>query len=160
MVDKETQNTIFDPKKLTGKIEYNTSEVECPELNELMGVTKGNVIVKVRQATLNEFLRAQKGESVEQVMELATKLQYAAVGKSPEQIADNVSDIFGFGGELLPQTLMQISICESCIIEPKLSRSDIVKISKFYPYVIPKIANVILNLTQVGAGGIKKNSQS
>jgi hypothetical protein len=160
MPDGETQeknNIIFDPSCLRkDSVEYSTSEVECPELNELMGVTEGNVIFKVRQATLDEFYRARSGDGADQVLVISERLQQAAFNKDSDQIADVLKDLYGLNKELLPETAVQVNLCEMCIVEPKLSRDQVIEISKFYPFVVARIANEILRLTNVG--GIKKNS--
>jgi hypothetical protein len=150
-------NKIFDPKCIDKEIEFNTAEVECPELNEFMGVTEGNVIFKVRQYTLDEFLRSKtENDAGTRLSELAVKLNDSLINKDSNSTAKQLIEAYTMEERPLPQTSMNIFLCEKCVVEPKLSHEEVVKLGKFFPTVTAKLSNKILELGDVGA--VKKNS--
>jgi hypothetical protein len=154
---QESGNKIFDPKKFKGNVEFNTTEVVCPELNDLMGITEGNVVFKVRQATLDEYFRSEfENDGSLRISELANKLNDALMSKDNEEISKQLQEAYNKDKSPLPYTSKYLYLCKTCVVEPKIAPEEIVKLSKFYPTVIVKVATAIIKLTE--SGGVKKNS--
>lgn len=132
--------------------EERIAEVEIPELNALMGLSKDQVaIVKVKQLGLNSFMKG-RSEIIDYTRNLVEGIIEASAEK--EIVKDEIAEIWK---KMTPDTKYKIEIVEAALIEPKLNRSDIVFLSKMFPMVLLKIYNKIIELTNKG-GNLKKNS--
>jgi len=132
--------------------EERIAEVDVPELNALMGLTKDQVaIVKVKQLGLNSFMKG-RSEIIDYTRNLVEGIIEASVEK--EIVKDEIVEIWK---KMTPDTRYKIEIVEAALIEPKLNRSDIIFLSKMFPMVLLKIYNKVIELTNKG-GNLKKNS--
>jgi len=153
---KERKRVTFDKKILSSpiksKIKLRTQEIEMPELNAIMGLEKEEIaIMIVRQLKFEELIEIQQGQFdimrnlVEGVIEASTSKE--AVKREVSQAMDRKSVVF----------IQRIDIIEKCLVEPKLSRSEVIYISKMFPSVAVKLHSAIMSLTDKGAD-LKKNS--
>jgi hypothetical protein len=139
---------------LKNKIEIRKAEVELPELNEILGLAdKETAIVIVRQLEMSEFLKIKIG-TIDYAKNLVDGIVEAVSDKS--KVKESVAEIWG---EMAPESRERIDVVESGLVEPKLSRADIVYLSKMFPMVITKLYVKIIELTTQGAS-LKKNSSS
>lgn len=148
-----TERVIIDRSKFDNRGEFVYSEevVEVPELNRAFGLNEGEVAcIKVRQLSLSEFLTA-RGESVNYARNLIDGVLSAA--QSARDVEDEVLRLYR---SMSPDAQLRIDACTVGVVEPKLNRSDVVWLSKYFPGAVTKIYNKILALTDKG-GDLKKN---
>lgn len=140
-----------------GKVQKRQESVPCPELNEVFGAPEGkNVTFLVEQCNLSTYLRLQgERQGVSQV--LVSGLLKALRAGNEEEVGRMLAKHFfgGDGKELSPQAKFELELCQSCVLEPKISRSDWLWLSDMFPMSVNKLANKIVDLTL--RGGIKKN---
>jgi hypothetical protein len=154
---KDKQKRVaFDKKKLSSanknKIELRSEEVEVPELNVLMDFKEDEVaIIIVRQMKLDELIEIQHNQ-FDMMRNLVEGVIEAAIDKNA--VRNEIADALGNKNSAFTQ---RIDTIEKCIVEPKLSRSEILYIAKMFPSVVVKLYTVIINLTDKGAD-LKKNS--
>lgn len=130
------------------------AEVEVPELNQLMGLTGKQVAtVKVRQASLDDVIRFRL-DSVSQIKNLMDGIVEAALDR--ETVSNEFKEALT---RMNPETELRIDLVHTCLVEPKLNRSDIVFLSQMFPTVITRIYTKIMEITNSGAD-LKKNSIS
>jgi len=152
----ESKKVIFDKKALSSankkKLTVRTSEVEVPELNEMMGLKEGEVTtIVVRQMHFDELIEMQQGQFnymrnlVEGIVEASASKE--AVKEEATLALDKKN----------PVTAQRLEIITTCILKPKLSYTDIVYIAKMFPSVPSRLYTIIINLTDKGAD-LKKNS--
>jgi hypothetical protein len=133
---------------------FNMAEgdVEIPELNVLLGVESGKVAtVRVRQLELDEFLKIQ-GDNVDYIRNVLDGIIESSYSKKAVQT--NVDQVIE---EMGGRTRQLIDTIEVGLIEPKLNRAAIIKMSRMFPMAAWKIFNHINFLTSKGAD-LKKNS--
>ena len=154
--EEKPKRVVFDQSALStankSKLEMRTKEVEVPELNAMMGIEEGQIVVMVvRQMEFSELIQSQQDQFnyirnlVEGVMEAVSSKE--AVKREIESAID--------GHNLLASQRMDI--IEKCLVKPKLNRSEVVYICKMFPSVAVRLYNVIMDLTNRGAD-LKKNS--
>lgn len=132
--------------------EENVAEVEVPELNALMGLSKDQVaIVKIKQLGLDSFMKG-RSEIIDYTRNLVEGIIEASAEK--EVVKDEIVQIWK---KMTPDTKYKIEIVKAALVEPKLNRSDIIFLSKMFPMVLLKIYNKVIELTNKG-GNLKKNS--
>jgi len=137
-----------------GQWEQRTEYIELPELNELFGVAEDQVVVfKIRQANLDEMIRAQSQDSDPEVLvrKLATSLN---LGRGEDAI-DTIADYFN---KLHPNTEYELRILKSCVLEPKLNHFDVRHLQELFPVLCNKLSSRIMALS--AQGGVKKNLTS
>ena len=147
------EKIILDKSVFEGRDGYirREKEIEVPELNSLMKVGKGGVvIVKIKQIDLDTYLN-MSGDIIDQQRNLIEGIVEAASDKG--LVRDETLKSIGKSTPLLRHRL---KIVEKGLVSPKLKMSDILWISKMFPFAITKIANEIILLTEQGA--VKKNS--
>ena len=152
---KEPKRVTFDKKALIkGKkeLELRKGEVEVPELNLMMGLKEGDMaIMLVRQMDFDELLRIQSDQLdfmrnlVEGVLEASS---------SKDAVKDEVDKALN---RQSPITIQRIDTISECLIDPKLSRAEVIYICKMFPSVGMRLYTKIIELTNKGAD-LKKNS--
>lgn len=136
-----------------GMFVERTSEVEVPELNDLMGAEDGSVVVvKICQLDLNTYLEAQQQQH-DMYRNLVEGVVEAALQKG--MVSDHIAQQLG---KMTPSTRHRIRILKEGIVDPKLKDSDLHFICKIFPTVAMRIYNAIIDLTN--RGGVKKNSRA
>ena len=154
---KENQQLI-DKSLITNNIsqyEQRSDFVEVSELKEMLGYVDKVPVIKVRQLTLDELLKAQsEGLNQEKLLEGLIK---ALDNGSSDDIAKQLQDNYGIGGDKSScvRTKLELKFCEFGIVEPILSASNLQRIAVLFPMVITRISDAIANLTNLG--GVKKN---
>ena len=134
-----------------GNWEPRTEYVELPELNDMFVVEEGKIAVfKVRQATLDEMIRAQlRGVDTETVLQHLTQaINTGEAGKVAGIIASESE-------KLHPNTEYELKLLRTCIIEPKLDYFDLKHLQELFPTVCNRISRKIMELSV--RGGVKKN---
>jgi len=152
----ERKKVSFDKKALSSrnksKIEERKAEVEVPELNILMGLGDDETaIMIVRQMYFEELIETQQNQ-VDFMRNLVEGVLEAAVSKNA--VEKEVREALSIKS---PQVGEKINVVEKCLVEPKLTRQEIIYIGKMFPTVILRLYNKIMNLTNRGAD-LKKNS--
>lgn len=150
-----TEQVLLDRERFSNRGEFVHREeiLEVPELNSAFNLNSGEVAcIKVRQLELSEFLTA-RGESINYAKNLIEGVLSAA--QSAREIEDEILKIYR---SMSPESQLRIDVCTMGIVEPKLNRSDIVWLSKFFPSSVVRIYGKILALTDKG-GELKKNSK-
>ena len=154
---KATGHVVVKAKKLESarsRLEPRKLEVEVPELNEVMGLGPNETaIVIVRQLEMSEILKI-KVSTLDYARNLVDGIVEAVADRS--QVKEAVTEIWG---DLPPEARERIDVVESGLIDPKLSRADIIYLSKLFPMVITRLYSKIIDLTTQGAS-LKKNSSS
>jgi hypothetical protein len=146
----------LDKKLLTSvnksKFDLRTMDVPCPELNELMGLGEDEItIIVVRQMEFEELIDIQHDQFnmmrnlVEGVVQASITKE--GVEKALKDASKGKSAAF----------IQRIDTLEKCIVEPKLTRSEIIYIARMWPSVVMKLYQTVINLTDRGAD-LKKNS--
>lgn len=158
VVEKKEQEVVEeilteDSFKKLNMFVPNTSIVRCPELNPLMGLEPPKcAVIKVQQLTLGKFLQIT-GEVNDMIRNLMEGVLAAAVDK--KEVEDEVLRLWT---KMNPDEQKTIRLMQEGIVEPKLSRSYIISISRNFPDVASRIAAKIRELTNKGAV-LKKNSK-
>ena len=152
---EKKSNVLFSPKKLNlakKNLELKTAEVELPELNEIMGLGDGETaIMIVRQLEFSELVKVKTS-----VMDYARNLVDGIVESVSDKakVKESVAEIWG---EMSPDTRERLDMVEIALVEPKMSRADIIYLSKMFPVAITKLYTKIVELTSGGAT-LKKSS--
>ena len=141
----------FESKNLN-KFEESNGEIELPELNPLLGLGADKIaIVKVKQLTLDEFIKIQ-GDSISHIKNLMDGIVEAS--HSEESVETTMLDALK---EMDGRTKQLIETIKAGLVEPKLNRPTIIKISRMWPMAAYKMYSHINMLTSKGAD-LKKNS--
>jgi hypothetical protein len=152
---KGTKRITFDKKSLIkGKKEFQLreQEVEVPELNLMMGLEKDEVVIMlVRQMNFDELMKIQS-ENFDMMRNLVEGVLEASASK--EAVRDEVSRALDKQSSI---TTQRIDTVFACLVDPKLSRSEVIYICKMFPSVAMRLYTAIINLTNKGAD-LKKNS--
>lgn len=147
-----------DFDKARGLVEKRTAKVPCPELNDVFGVAKGqNVTFMITQCDLSTYLRLQ-GERQGVTQALVAGLLRALQAADEDEVSKLLTKhLFGGedGKELSPQARFEVDLCSTCVVEPKLKRSNWLWLAEMYPMIVNRVANRVVDLTL--QGGIKKN---
>lgn len=134
-----------------GNWEQRTETMRVPELNELFEIPDGKVaIIKIRQATLDEMIRAQTKDIDPDI--LVQRLQAALGSRDEKAIVDALSES---SKNFHPNTEYELKILRSCIVEPKFTSIDIRNLQKLFPTTCNRLSRKILELSTMG--GVKKN---
>ena len=135
------------------KYELRKKEVEVPELNSLMGLKEDEVaVIVVRQLELPEMVEI-RGETINYARNLAEGILEASYSsKEVKQEAEHA-----LYKSLAPDARQMIDTLEVGIVEPKLTRDEILFISKMFASVVDRLFREIMTLTKGGAS-LKKNS--
>ena len=155
--DTKTEKVILTKNSFnkTSKYKQREDDVEVPELNELMGLKKGQVaVIRIKQMDLSAFL-SSRNEITNEVSNLVSGIIEAAK-KDVGAVEDKVLEAWK---KKSPDVKYRIEMVYSSLVEPKLNRSDVIWISEKFPLVLMRLANRITQLTELG-GDVKKNSQS
>jgi len=155
--DVKTEKVVLTKNSFnkTSKYKQREDDVEVPELNELMGLKKGQVaVIRIKQMDLNAFL-SSRNEITNEVSNLVSGIIEAAK-KDVGAVEDKVLEAWK---KKSPDVKYRIEMVYSSLVEPKLNRSDVIWISEKFPLVLMRLANRITQLTELG-GDVKKNSQS
>ena len=144
-----------DITSMRNKVKSRTDILECPELNDAVGVEDGkNVTFEVQQCDLSSYLALQakkdKGLGV-----FAAGLVKALKKQDEEEVAEHFGKFLTGGEGMSPQAEFEIDLCLKFVLRPKMKRSDWIWLSEAFPFTVNKIANRIMALTI--QGGIKKN---
>jgi len=155
--DTKTEKVVLTKNSFnkTSKYKQREDDVEVPELNELMGLKKGQVaVIRIKQMDLSAFL-SSRNEITNEVSNLVSGIIEAAK-KDVGAVEDKVLEAWK---KKSPDVKYRIEMVYSSLVEPKLNRSDVIWISEKFPLVLMRLANRITQLTELG-GDVKKNSQS
>lgn len=155
--EKGPKKVTFDKKALSSanknKIDFRKEEVRVPELNIMMGLKEDEVAVMVvRQMDFNELMKIQS-DQFDFMRNLVEGIVEAAATK--EGVKDEVERAFDSQSAISSQ---RIDTVYACLVEPKLSRQEVVYICKMFPSVGVRLYTAIMNLTNKGAD-LKKNFQ-
>jgi hypothetical protein len=149
---REAQLTKKAIGGLKRNFEIRTDTVEIPELNQVMELEPGqNVVVTVRQMDLSELVKINL-DSTDHIRNLLEGVLEAAASRAG--VADEVKD--AMSSKSIEWT-RRIDIVHTCLIDPKLTRAEVISISDLFPSAILKIFTKIMDLTNRGAD-VKKNS--
>ena len=153
---KEPEKVVLSKASFNkkGKHSQREADVEVPELNELMGLKKGQIaIIRVKQMDLNVFL-SSRNEITNEVSNLV-----AGIIEAAKKDAGTVeSEVVEAWKAKSPDFKYRIEMVYKSLVEPKLNRSDVIWIAEMFPLVLMRLANTITKLTELG-GDVKKNSQ-
>lgn len=153
--EKESKRVVFDKKALLrGKNEFDLGqqEVEVPELNAMMQVAEGETtIMVVRQMTFDESTKMQSDH-----FDMMRNLVEGIVEASASKDAVKKETLDALDKQNL-MTRRMIDTVAICLVEPKLTRQEVMYICKMYPTVATRLYGAIINLTNKGAT-LKKNS--
>jgi hypothetical protein len=143
-------------KKAIGGLKRNyevrTDTVEIPELNQLMELEPGqNVVVTVRQMDLSELVKINL-DGTDHVRNLLEGVLEAAASKAG--VAEEIKDAMSAKSA---EWTRRIDVVQTCLVEPKLTRAEVINISDLFPSAILKMFTKIMDLTNKGAD-VKKNS--
>ena len=155
--DTKTEKVVLTKNSFnkTSKYKQREDDVEVPELNELMGLKKGQVaVIRIKQMDLSAFL-SSRNEITNEVSNLVSGIIEAAK-KDVGAVEDKVLEAWK---KKSPDVKYRIEMVYSSLVEPKLNRSDVIWISEKFPLVLMRLANRIRQLTELGVD-VKKNSQS
>ena len=155
--DTKTEKVVLTKNSFnkTSKYKQREDDVEVPELNELMGLKKGQVaVIRIKQMDLSAFL-SSRNEITNEVSNLVSGIIEAAK-KDVGAVEDKVLEAWK---KKSPDVKYRIEMVHSSLVEPKLNRSDVIWISEKFPLVLMRLANRITQLTELGVD-VKKNSQS
>lgn len=138
--------------ELARKYEPRTKTVDVPELNNLMGLEEGqNAVVVVRQCDLSELIKINQ-EGSDHIRNLLDGILEAAISKS--DVTEEMKDALSSKGV---EWNRRIDMVQTCLVEPKLTRAEVIKISELFPAVILRLFTSIMEITNRGAD-LKKNS--
>jgi hypothetical protein len=138
--------------ELKRKYQPRTDVVEVPELNGLMGLEKGqNAIMVVRQLDLSELVRINQ-EGTDHIRNLMEGIIEAAASKAG--VKDEIESAMSSKGV---EWSRRIDMVHACLVDPKLTRAEVIKISELFPSVVLRLFTKIMDITNRGAD-IKKNS--
>ena len=144
-----TKKAIGEMKR---KFQPRTETVEVPELNNLMELEKGqNAVMTVRQCDLSELVSINQ-EGTDYIRNLMEGIIEAAASKAG--VVDEVMDALSAKSV---EWTRRIDMVHACLIEPKLTRAEVIKISELFPSVVLRLFTKIMEITNKGAD-IKKNS--
>lgn len=137
--------------ELARTYEKQTAKVPVPELNEVMGVEPGQIVVfEVIQADLATQLwaREESRNKLEDLGEIIVSFLRGDNGS--EEITKAIKN-----EKLSTDAEFQIRLCEKCIIDPeKLLRSELIWLAQHFPTVVSRLAAKIMELSN--AGSVKK----
>lgn len=151
------EEILFDKDKfdsLHNSWVKRTVKVPVPELNEMMGLSDDQIIViEVEQADLSTQLWARAEGGRRTIAEMAQIISDFLRGTATKE---ELIDLLKEETKLSPDADYQIRLCEKCIVSPKgIGRGELIWLSRYFPGVINRLANVILELSNAGA--VKKN---
>ena len=132
--------------------ELRTQVVQVPELNALMNLPpEQTATMIVQQLDLGSVLEA-RGERDDLVQNLIEGI----VAASPKmtEVEKQVKDALK---KESPDVQHRMALLMKGIKEPKLNKSDILFLVKKFPYVVNRLVDTIMMLTNKGAD-LKKNS--
>jgi hypothetical protein len=141
----------LDPNRLNDYAEnfQGEEDVEFPEMRELLGVGEDVMpVLRIKAASLDDQLRCQT--LYEQVAIMAIKL----LGKAEESATkgfdfDWAKMLKELQEPMNARTYLEISIFHRCVVEPKFSLRESVKISEAIPEVINRVAVKALKMSSL-----------
>jgi hypothetical protein len=151
---------LKDFRAKRNRVEIGTAEVKVPELAKMLDTPKDVIpIIQVKQASLSEQLTASsmlRGNDafvgfLDSLSGILAEMDTEEAGdkkKAAEAIASAAEAV---KPSIHPDAAYEISLCLSCVVSPKFTKTDIVWIAKHYPRVINKLAKAIQQLTIRGA---------
>lgn len=154
------KQVVFDIQKAKGKkFQKRVVTIECPELNDVIDLGKGNVVVfKVKGGTFDDIMKA-KVFIDQEVGTLAVRILAEAKQKAEKKdipLMDQVgSEIETLAG-LSVRTQFELELIHHNLVEPKLTLGDIKWISDHFPMTITKLSTAIMQLTIEGSEEVLK----
>jgi len=152
---KEIQKVRLTKEKMIRKKDFDlrTQEVELPELNEFMELADGQTATMVvRQMTFEEVMKSQQ-DNFDMMRNLIEGIVEASASK--RAVKEEVEDFLD--KSVSPVTRQRMQAIENCLIDPKLSYTEVNYICKMFPTVGTKLYMTIVDLTNKGAD-LKKNT--
>jgi len=142
----QSEKVIVNKEALTKYVNsfQRIYDVEAPELNELLGITEGNAILKVCLASLDIHTKARHLSSVPMLL-LATVID--KLEKKEEVDVDIIKEQI-YENKFHANTLLELEIFSQCVIEPKFTMKEVVNISEVFPHMINRIVAFTLGLNQ------------
>ena len=139
-------------QKNKSQFDLRTKTVKVPELNSLMNLPKGQIaVMKVKQLSLGEYLQTRI-DYQDRVKNIIEGIMAASVNR--DDVEEEVKKSWK---KKTPEIQSRIDCVLSGLVEPKLSRSDIVFLCDKFPGVVTRLYQTIMELTDQGAD-LKKNS--
>jgi asparagine synthetase A len=133
--------------------DLRTQEVELPELNTFMELSDGQIAsMIVRQMTFEEVMKSQQ-DNFDMMRNLIEGIVEASTSKIA--VKEEVEDFLD--KSVSPVTRQRMQTIENCLVDPKLSYTEVNYICKMFPTVGTKLYSVIIDLTNKGAD-LKKNT--
>lgn len=137
---------VLDKEQLFKKIQSfeNIQEIECPELNGFMkGGINGNVILKVKSATLDDHIQAR---------ELATNNMFLlkeVVDKIRQDKKIDIQKILKIVETKEPhsKTEFELQIFHRCVVEPTFDMEEARQLSEVMPTLINRVAKFALSIS-------------
>jgi len=106
----------------------------------------GGSFIKVRGASLDDHIKARELSSAPMIL-LATVVDKAVKGEEID--IDMLKGQIYSGENLHPNTNFEIEIFASCVIEPKFTVAEVIKLSQVMPEFVNKVVNRCLEITSI-----------
>lgn len=118
--------------------------IHIPELNKLFGIPEDECYMRIRGASLEDHLRALEIQKTpyRALREVMLKAKRNAVMSEVLSLGDSF-----LNPELSERTAFELCIFERCVIEPKLTYSEILKLSTVAPEIVNKVALAAIEIT-------------
>jgi hypothetical protein len=119
-------------------------EFEAPELAELLSITEGVPILKVKPASLDDRIQARKlySKPLHILHHIAVKV------KDGEEVTVDDFRPPHPEGAIDASAYFEIKIFHKCVIEPKFTMEEVINMSTVFPELINRAATFIMELNQ------------
>jgi len=142
-----TEGVILDKAKIDQYVEkfQLVYKIEIPEdVREKLGCESS--FIRVRGASLDDHIKARELSSAPMML-LATIVDKASKGEEID--VDMLKGQIYSGENLHPNTNFEIEIFASCVIEPKFTVAEVIKLSQVMPEFVNKVVNRCLEITSI-----------
>ena len=142
----QSEKILVDKTALTKHVDsfIRVHDVEVPELNELLKIEKGNAVLKVKIASLNDHIQAKALASAPMLL-LATVID--KIDKGEEVDVDVVKEQM-YKNEIHPNTLFELEVFSRCVLEPEFTLKEVINMSEVFPGMINRIVVFALGINQ------------
>ncbi len=145
----EKQEIILNKEVFAKAVEGFVLEekIYAPELSGFLNVSKENCYIKIKGASLEDHIRTREmsGAAMRMIVELSNAIE----GKQlidPEEVKRKY-----FNPEVSEKTTLILHIFHQCVMEPKFSFEEVLKLSELIPEFVDKIAGEALEITSLEA---------
>ena len=141
------KEVILDKELFTKAAEEFVLEekIYSPELSEFLNTPKEECYIKIKGASLEDHIRAREmsGASMRMLVELSNAIE----GKQlidPQEIKKKY-----FNPEVSEKTALILHIFHRCVMKPKFSFEEVIKLSELIPEFVDRIAGEALEITSL-----------